>query len=98
MAAGDRKPIGRPGTNGSPVGWPGPVANCAAAAIPFMNEVLKTPTGDVVLRWPFGAIAPIRSLHGITGAAAASDSGVPFEVVHGTRRPSGSITRLRRAA
>jgi hypothetical protein len=74
------------------------VANCAAAAMPFMNEVLNTPTGCVVFVWPFGAIAPIRSLHGITGAAARSDSGTPFGLCHGTSVPSGSMVRLWSAA
>ena len=32
--------------NGSPVGWPGPVAACAAAKIALANEGLKTPTGS----------------------------------------------------
>src|SRR3954465_11824601 len=66
--------------------------------MPFMNEVLKTPIGAVVSSWPFGAIAPIRSLHGITGAAARSDKAVPFGLRQGASDPSGCITRLRRAA
>jgi hypothetical protein len=47
---------------------------------------------------PFGAIAWIRSVQGITGAAAARLSGVPAGLRQGTSRPSGSITRSRRAA
>ena len=42
---------------------------------------------------PLGAIAPIRSVQGITGAAAAIRSRVPPGLRQGTSRPSGSIIR-----
>ena len=63
---GARNPIGRPRMNGSPVGWPGPVANCEAAKIAFTNVAFSTPTGVVAAArgvipvaetLPFGAAA-----------------------------------------
>ena len=86
VPGGARNPIGRPGTNGSPTGCPGPVAFWAAARMPLAKVALKTPTGLVSARGgltafarvrPLGAIAYTRSVHGITGAAAARLSGVP---------------------
>jgi hypothetical protein len=91
---------------GSPTGWPGPVANCAAAKIALTKVVLTTPTGSVARRRPvtpvaetrpFGAAAVMRSLHGITGADAARLRRRPSSVRQGTTVPSGKTTRSRSA-
>ena len=55
LPGGARKPIGRPGTNGSPTGCPGPIAFCAAAKTAAATDDLTTPSG--VAEASGGAIA-----------------------------------------
>src|SRR3954453_16352627 len=55
VSGGARKPIGRPGMNGSPIGCPGPpdgrpgaVAGCAGGKMLLTNDAFSTPTGETL--------------------------------------------------